>query len=104
MYDAFFLTASVMVMIVILLMVILTWIGYDARSRGMSGKRWAMTTLACNDLGVVDYLRKRKDHPIMDKGTNTHDILMAERYRSAVLIVAAIVTVIAVTELWYIFY
>ena len=98
-----FIVASIMILIVIFLVTVLIWIGYDARSRGMHGKKWVITTLAQNNLGIIDYLSKRKSHSIISDDENMYNIAMAVRYRSIALFVMIVTLVIAIGETWYLF-
>ncbi|MFA5452525.1 MAG: hypothetical protein WC248_03010 [Candidatus Methanomethylophilaceae archaeon] len=103
MYGALFIVASIMILTVVLLMAVFMWMGYDARSRGVHGKKWVITTLAQNNLGIIDYLGKRKDHPIINDDENMYNITMAGRYKLIVFFIMIIILVGAVGEIWYLF-
>ncbi len=91
--------AAVMIWAVIDLLTALTYIGYDARSRGVRSKGLAMMTLHMNDIAITDYFRRKDIHPADENDTD--DIASAKRYKILALLFFVILIVLTVATVAY---
>lgn len=86
--------AIIMIWAVVTILVFMTYIGYDVRSRGISGKGWALTTLSANKIGINDYYKKKDKHPVLE--TEVENIASAKRFRMLTYLCLAVLVIIVV--------
>ncbi len=58
--------AAVMIWIVAIVILYMTYLGYDVRARGFECKGIVAGTLPMLGITIRDYYRKKKEHPVAD--------------------------------------
>lgn len=88
MISPIILIAITMIWIVVVILLWLTSIGHDIRSRGFKSGGLAMTVLHTEEIGFKAYFAKRDEHPVVDEA----EAALCKRYR-LLTIVAAVLTI-----------
>ena len=81
----------IMIWVAVAMILYMTYLGFDVRSRGFKASGPAFLTLSKLEIPVREYYRKRGQHPVTDENTAKR----AKRY--FVLTVLSVIVVIAVT-------
>jgi len=63
--EAILIVAIEMIILAICVLLFLSYIGYDLRSRGFNGT-FAVTVMHQNEISFSDYFKRRKEHPVLD--------------------------------------
>lgn len=81
----------IMIWVAVAMILYLTYLGFDIRSRGFTASGPAFLTMSKLEISLIDYYKKRGQHPVTDEMTAKR----AKMY--LVLTIVALVIVIAVT-------
>ena len=81
----------IMIWVAVVMILYMTYLGFDVRSRGFKASGPAFLTLSKLEIPVREYYRKRGQHPVIDENTAKR----TKRY--FLLTVLSVIVVIAVT-------
>ena len=91
--EPILLAAIIMVWVVAALILFLTSLGYDVRSRGFdAGGGPVAATLPRLGISIGDYYRKRKEHPVTNSAYAAKSkMYLAMTFLSAVILIVAVI-------------
>ena len=89
--EPILIVATVMIWIVAAVILYMTYLGYDVRSRGFESNGIVPATLPMLGITIKDYYRKRAEHPVTDP-------VLARKAKMSLIAMAAVsIAAVAVT-------
>ena len=67
--DALIAAGVVMIWVAVTMILYMTYLGFDVRSRGFKAGGPAFLTLSKLEISLIDYYKKREQHPVTDEMT-----------------------------------
>ena len=95
--DALIAAGVVMIWVAVTMILYMTYLGFDVRSRGFRASGPAFLTLSKLEISLIGYYKKRGQHPVIDGMTAKRaKMYLILTIIALVIVVALIITVLVV--------
>ena len=92
--DILIAAGVVMIWVAVAMILYMTYLGFDVRSRGFKAGGPAFLTLSKLEISLIDYYKKRSQHPVTDEMTAKRaKMYLILTIVALILVIALIITV-----------